>query len=61
MVGQVLRYMGWVKENLAKEKDNVKGLIICKEADEKLSYSLKAIPNCDIAVKRYRIDFQLNG
>ena len=59
VVGQVLRYMGWVKENLAKERKNVKGLIICKERDEKLDYSLRAIPRCNIEVKLYKVDFQL--
>jgi restriction system protein len=29
-VGQVLRYMGWVKQNLAKEKQKVKGIIIAR-------------------------------
>lgn len=61
VVGQILRYMGWVKENLAKEGENVKGLIICKDKDERLEYSLRAIPSCNIEVKKYKINFQLNG
>ncbi|MBU1206395.1 MAG: DUF1016 family protein [Proteobacteria bacterium] len=59
VVGQVLRYMGWVKENIAKEGENIKGLIICQKKDEKLEYSLKAIPQCNIEVKLYKIDFKL--
>lgn len=60
VVGQILRYIGWVKENLAKEGENVKGLIICKDTTgEKLSYALKAIPGCNIEVNRYEIDFRL--
>jgi hypothetical protein len=31
-VGQILRYMGWVKNNLAKEKGKVDGIIIVGEA-----------------------------
>jgi hypothetical protein len=30
-VGQVLRYMGWVEENLAEDGDSVHGLIIARE------------------------------
>lgn len=59
VVGQILRYMGWIKENLCKEKENVKGLIICQEKDEKLEYSLKAIPQSGIEIKLYKINFQL--
>ena len=59
VVGQILRYMGWVKENLSKEGEGVKGLIICKERDDKLNYALKAIPGSNIGVKQYKINFQL--
>ena len=56
-VGQTLRYMGWVKEHLCQGGEEVKGLIICQEADERLEYALKMTPN--IAHKRYRVDFHL--
>lgn len=59
VVGQVLRYMGWIKEHLCKENEQVKGLIICKEKDEKLEYALKAIPQSNIDVKLFRISFEL--
>ncbi len=59
VVGQILRYMGWIKENLATEGESVKGIIICKGKDDKLEYSLKAIPGIDIELKLYKIDFQL--
>ena len=56
-VGQTLRYMGWVKENLCQAGEEVKGLIICKETDERLEYALKMTPN--ITHKFYRVNFQL--
>lgn len=59
VVGQILRYMGWVKENITGEGESVKGLIICKERDEKLDYSLKAIPGINIGVRLYKVDFRL--
>ncbi|HFB67070.1 MAG TPA: DUF1016 family protein, partial [Aeromonadales bacterium] len=57
VVGQTLRYMGWVKENLVTENQNVKGIIICHEQDERLSYAMKMVP--DIALKFYEVSFSL--
>ena len=59
VVGQTLRYMGWVKENLALNNEEVKGLIICKETDTKLKYAVSMIK--DISIKYYNIDFNING
>ena len=47
-VGQLCRYMGWVKENLAKEKQMVCGLIISESKDVKLEYAVKVVPNVEI-------------
>ena len=33
VVGQILRYMGWVKQNLCKSNQAVKGLVICRDPD----------------------------
>ena len=59
-VGQILRYMGWVKEHLASNgyKDyNVRGIIIVKEKDNKLEYALKIIPNVHLFL--YIVSFEL--
>jgi len=56
-VGQISRYMGWVKENLAKNND-VKGIIIGYEKDERIYYALKSVPNVELFL--YRINFTLN-
>ncbi|CUU05230.1 Protein of unknown function DUF91 [Candidatus Kryptobacter tengchongensis] len=56
VVGQILRYMGWVKENIAKDY-NVRGIIILKERDEKLEYALKLIPNVSLFL--YEVSFSL--
>ena len=58
VVGQMLRYIAWIKENEAEPDQNVKGLIITKDQDEKLKYSLKAAPNVDSMT--YLVNFQLN-
>jgi RecB family endonuclease NucS len=55
-VGQILRYMGWVKANLAKEF-GVRGIIISKEKDEQLEYALKLMTNVNLFL--YTISFDL--
>lgn len=57
VVGQILRYMGWVKENLCKNGQSVRGLIICREHDPKLTYALKMTN--DIDVRYYSVSFKL--
>jgi len=60
VVGQILRYMGWVKENLAMneyEEYDVSGIIISKEKDDKLEYALKMLPNINVFL--YSVSFEL--
>jgi restriction system protein len=57
VIGQVLRYMGWVKSNLCKEGQTVKGLVICNERDPKLTYALSMTQGID--VRYYRASFEL--
>jgi predicted RNA-binding protein len=58
VVGQILRYIGWVKENLAKPGQSVLGIIISHDIDEGLKYSISGLKN--IRVMKYQVDFQLN-
>lgn len=58
VVGQILRYMGWVRENLCKKGEDVRGLIIVRDKDQKLEYALKEISD-KVEVKRYNISFRL--
>lgn len=56
-VGQLMRYMGWVKREL---KDNdVKGIIIAGKYDKKLDYALEYAP-FDTDVFIYNVSFTLN-
>jgi len=57
VVGQTLRYMGYVGEQLASEDQTVEGVIIGLEDDPKLRWALAPVPS--IRFYRYRIDFQL--
>jgi restriction system protein len=57
VVGQVLRYMGFVKEQLAEPNQTVEGVIIALDDDQKLRWALAAVPT--IRFYRYEISFKL--
>lgn len=57
VVGQVLRYMGYVKEEIAEPDQTVEGAIIAFEDDKRLRWALAAVPN--VAFYRYEIRFKL--
>ncbi len=57
VVGQVLRYMGWVKEHLCLEAQEVRGIIVCGDQDDKLDYALSMVK--DVEAMLYRVDFKL--
>ena len=48
IIDQVTRYMGWVQEHLAPPRVTVRGIIIVGVVDERLSYSVKAVPNLEM-------------
>lgn len=58
VVGQVLRYIGWVRKHLAKNEQDVRGLVVVGEKDQKLEYALEEISS-KVQVKRYLINFRL--
>lgn len=55
-VGQVARYMGWVKRKLANGNE-VKGIIIARSNDPKLQYALLEMRNVELFV--YKVSFAL--
>ena len=57
VVGQVLRYMGFVQSELATNGEKVRGLVIALEDDLRLRNALKVIDRVDFY--RYEIDFKL--
>lgn len=57
VVGQIQRYMGYVKEELAEEGQTVKGVIIGLEDDLKIRRALSVAPN--IQFYRYQVNFIL--
>ena len=57
VVGQILRYMGYVKEELAETDQTVSGIIIALEDDQKIRWALSVVPS--ITFYRYQISFKL--
>ena len=55
-VGQLARYMGWVRKEL--KDSNVKGVIIAGQYDKKLDYAREMVPNIEVFI--YQVDFKLN-
>ena len=59
VVGQTLRYMGFVKNELATSGENVRGVVIALEDDLRLRNALSMVPSIDFF--RYQVDFKLIG
>lgn len=57
VVGQIQRYMGFVKEELAESGQSVEGIIIALEDDTRIRRALAVAPN--ISFYKYQINFKL--
>jgi restriction system protein len=57
VVGQTLRYMGYVNDELAEEGQTVKGVIIALENDQRIRRALSMMPS--IEFYRYQVSFRL--
>lgn len=53
--GQIMRYIGYVEENVADSGQNVRGIIVADEFDENLKYSIRKAP--ELELKKYRVSF----
>lgn len=57
VVGQILRYMGYVKEQIAEPHQTVEGAIIALDDDQKLRWALQMVPS--VSFYRYQVSFKL--
>ena len=48
VVGQILRYIAWIRKNHADESQLVRGIIIAREISEDLRLACSEIPNIDL-------------
>lgn len=54
-LGQILRYMGWVKKHLAGDA-NVFGVIVASDIGEKLRYAATQVPNVRLMEYELKVD-----
>jgi len=57
VVGQTLRYLGWVKKKFGSK---VRGIIIVNEPDERLEYALGPLDNL-VELKFYKVNFEIRN
>jgi hypothetical protein len=55
-LGQLARYMGWVRANLAAGAE-VRGAVVARRIDEKLRYAAAAMPG--VLLLEYEVDFRV--
>lgn len=55
-IGQILRYMGWVKSKLCSD-NTVKGIIVAPEIDDRLKYAASMVN--DITLYKYQVNFSV--
>jgi len=55
-LGQLTRYMGWVKQTIGKECE-VHGIIVAGSINDRLKYALSVVPN--ITLFEYQVKFRL--
>lgn len=57
VVGQVARYMGWVRTHLAAAGQGVEGIVVAHEHDDRLRYAAAALPG--LTILTYTVSFHL--
>lgn len=56
-IGQLARYMGWLKTTIGRGQ-SVHGVIVARQINQTLRYSVAAIPN--VSLYEYKVQFDLN-
>ena len=59
VIGQILRYMGYVEKHLCTDNQTVSGCIIAQEKDQNLEYALTRTN--DVEFLRYELNFRLTN
>lgn len=57
-VGQLTRYMGWVKHTIGRDR-GVRGVIVAKAIDKRLRYAATVVPS--ITLFEYSVEFHLHA
>jgi hypothetical protein len=57
VVGQLLDYIAWVRDHLAKSKQRIRGIIVARTISEELRRATSLLP--DVPVVGYDLDIKL--
>ena len=57
-IGQLTRYMGWLKHTIARER-KVSGVIVAREIDQRLRFAASVIP--EVVLLEYKVEFTLRA
>ena len=55
-MGQLTRYMGWVRQTIGKDRE-VSGIIVAKDISDSLRYAVAVVPN--VSLFEYEVEFHL--
>lgn len=58
VIGQLLRYMAWIKKNHAEGDQKVRGIIVARDISEDLTLACSELPN--VQLFEYQLSVQLN-
>lgn len=58
VIGQIARYMGWLKSTIGKDVE-VRGVIVAKQIAQNLRYSVRAVPS--VSLFEYEVSFALRA
>ncbi|MEK9157321.1 MAG: endonuclease NucS domain-containing protein [Patescibacteria group bacterium] len=58
VIGQIVRYIGWTRRNLAQNGEGVTGMVVVHERDEQLTYALQEMKG-KIDAYCYEVKFNL--
>lgn len=59
VIGQILRYIGWVKENLAEGNDEVRGIIVARKITNDLRLAARGASG--VMLKEYKLSVELSS
>lgn len=48
VIGQLMRYVAWIKKNLAEPNQNVRGIIVAREISEDLQLACSLVPGIEL-------------
>jgi len=56
-IGQVMKYMGFIQEEILSEGHKVRGILLGEDLDDKARYALKLVPQ--IEFKKYKLNIDI--